>query len=167
MTGALALLLSLFSCSTKKNTFTRRLYHNITARYNVYFNGKESLNEGTIELLAGSKDNFNKVLPVYNFGTKQEAQQLNPQMDKAIQKASIAIQKHSMPFDGTEKVKWIDDSYLMMERLIFTSRSISVHAALSTSSYRNMAIMRLNTGQWSGWRSRIIRPGSLKRPNHC
>ncbi len=115
----LILLVSLFSCSTKKNTFTRRLYHNITSRYNVYFNGKESLNEGSIQLVKGAKDNFTKVLPVFNFGTKQEAQQLNPEMDRAIQKASIAIQKHSMPFDGTEKVKWIDDSYLMIGKAYF------------------------------------------------
>jgi len=110
---------SLFSCNTKKNTFTRRLYHNVTSRYNVFFNGKESLNEGSVELLKGAKDNFTKVLPVFNFGTKQEAQQLNPQMDRAIQKASIAIQKHSMPFGGTEKVKWIDDSYLMIGKAYF------------------------------------------------
>jgi tetratricopeptide (TPR) repeat protein len=91
----------------------------MTARYNVYFNGKESLNEGTIALFKGAKDNFTKVLPVFNFGTKQEAQQLNPQMDRAIQKASITIQKHSMPFDGTEKVKWIDDAYLMIGKAYF------------------------------------------------
>jgi len=79
------------------------MYHNITSRYNVYFNGKESLNEGSIELVKGAKDNFAKVLPVFNFGTKQEAQQLNPQMDRAIQKASIAIQKHSMPFEEPKR----------------------------------------------------------------
>lgn len=117
--GALVLLAGIFSCSTKKNTMTRRMYHNITSRYNVYFNGKESLNEGSIELLEGAKDNFTTILHVFNFGTKQEAQQLNPQMDKAIQKASIAIQKHSMPFEGTEKVKWIDDSYLMIGKAYF------------------------------------------------
>jgi len=113
------LLITLYSCSTKKNTFTRRLYHNITARYNVYFNGKESLNEGTIELIKGVEDNYTKVLPVFNFGTKQEAQQLNPQMDRAIQKASIAIQKHSMEFGGSELVKWIDDSYLLIGKAYF------------------------------------------------
>jgi tetratricopeptide (TPR) repeat protein len=95
------------------------MYHNITSRYNVYFNGKESMNEGTIELLKGAKDNYTNVLPVFNFGTKQEAQQMNPQMDRAIQKASIAIQKHSMPFEGAEKVKWIDDSYLMIGKAYF------------------------------------------------
>jgi tetratricopeptide (TPR) repeat protein len=117
--GAFFLLLAFYSCSTKKNTFSRRVYHNITSRYNVFFNGKESLNEGTIELFKEVKDNYSKVLPVFNFGTKQEAQQRNPQMDRAIQKASIAIQKHSMPFDGAEKVKWIDDSYMMIGKAYF------------------------------------------------
>jgi tetratricopeptide (TPR) repeat protein len=117
--AAIILLMSVLSCSTKKNTFTRRIYHNITSRYNVYFNGKESLNEGSIQLLKGAKDNYTRILPVFNFGTKQEAQQLNQSMDRAIQKASIAIQKHSMPFGGTEKVKWIDDSYFMIGKAYF------------------------------------------------
>jgi len=77
------------------------------------------LNEGTIELFKSAKENYAKVLPVFNFGTKQEAQLLNPQMDRAIQKASVAIQKHSMPFGGTEKVKWIDDSFLMIGKAYF------------------------------------------------
>ena len=117
--GLLFILAATVSCSTKKNTFGRRFYHNLTSRYNVYFNGKESLNEGTVELIKGVKDNFNQVIPVFNFGTKQEAQQLNPKMDRAIQKASIAIQKHSMQFDGVEKVRWIDDSFLMIGKAYF------------------------------------------------
>lgn len=112
-------LFGTYSCSTKKNTFSRRVYHNITARYNVYFNGKESLNEGRIDLIKGVKDNYNEILPVFNFGTKQEAQQKNPQMDRAIQKASLTIQKHSMPFDGGEKVRWIDDAYLLIGKAYF------------------------------------------------
>ncbi len=118
-TGALILLISLFSCSTKKNTFSRRVYHNLTARYNVYFNGKESLNEGSIQLMKGVKDNYTKVLPVFNFGTKQEAAQLNQGMDRAIQKASLTIQRHSMEFDGGEKVRWIDDAYMMIGKAYF------------------------------------------------
>lgn len=117
--GLLAIMTGMLSCSAKKNTFTRRVYHNITSRYNVYFNGKESLNEGRIELVKGVKDNYQQVLPVFNFGTKQEAQQRNPQMDRAIQKASMTIQKHSMKFGGVEKVRWIDDAYLLIGKAYF------------------------------------------------
>jgi len=117
--GLILIIAGTLSCSTKKNTFSRRAYHNITSRYNVYFNGRESLNEGRIELIKGVKDNYQQILPVFNFGTKQEAQQRNPQMDRAIQKASMTIQKHSMPFGGVERVRWIDDAYLLIGKAYF------------------------------------------------
>jgi tetratricopeptide (TPR) repeat protein len=114
-----AVVVILFSCSTKKNTFTRRAYHNLTSHYNVYWNGKESIKEGVTELNKKLKDNYSQVLPVFNYGDKKDAQQINPQMDRAIKKASIAIQKHSMIFDGKERVKWIDDSYLLIGEAYF------------------------------------------------
>jgi len=60
------------------------------------------------------KDNFNKILPVYYYGTEQEAQALNPYMDKAIEKASLNIQRHSMFFNRKELVRYIDDSYFLI-----------------------------------------------------
>jgi tetratricopeptide (TPR) repeat protein len=78
-----------------------------------------SLEEGAISLQEAVKDNYNEVLPVFNYGTKQEAQSLNPKMDRTIKKASIAIQRHSMYFGGKEYVKWIDDSYMMMGKAHF------------------------------------------------
>ncbi|MCF6169937.1 MAG: tetratricopeptide repeat protein [Bacteroidales bacterium] len=92
----------------------RRAYHNLTCHYNVWWNGDVSLNEGALSLSTTAKENYNEVLPVFNYGTKQEAMSLNPKMDRAIKKASIGIQRHSMYFGGKEYVKWIDDSYLMM-----------------------------------------------------
>ena len=47
-------------------------------------------------------------------GIKEDASALNPKMDRTIKKASIGIQRHSMPFGGEEKVKWVRNSYLMM-----------------------------------------------------
>ena len=109
----------LLGCSTKKNTFTRRLYHNLTSHYNVYWNGRESFREGVANLNQKVEDNYNEILPVFNYGTTSEAQSVNPQMDRAIEKASITIQKHSMVFDGEEKVNWIDDSYLLIGKAYF------------------------------------------------
>jgi tetratricopeptide (TPR) repeat protein len=112
-------LLSIYSCSTKKNTFTRRLYHNVTGHYNMYWNGRESYREGVAQLESQAKDNFHKVLPVFNFGTEQQAQSLNPYMDKAIEKASFNIQDHSMYFNRREWVRKIDDSYLLIGQAYF------------------------------------------------
>ncbi|MBN3035293.1 MAG: tetratricopeptide repeat protein [Bacteroidales bacterium] len=107
------------SCSTKKNTFTRRVYHNLTGHYNTFWNGRESYREGVDQLESTVTDNYNKLLPVFNYGTDQEAQSLNTYMDRAIEKASINIQRHSMYFNRREYVRWIDDSYMLIGKAYF------------------------------------------------
>lgn len=110
------IVVALYSCSTKKNTFTRRAYHNLTAHYNAYFNGNEALKEGVNELQKKAPDNYVNVLPVFNYGTKQDAQAIYTFMDRAIEKASIVIQRHSIFIKRVEHVKWIDRSYLMIAK---------------------------------------------------
>ena len=106
------------SCSTKKNTWTRRAYHNITAHYNVYWNGMDLMRQGIKDYDAEMKDNFSLILPVYNFGDKtgNKAAQFS---DNAIKKASKTIQKHSMFFNHKEYCKWIDDAYMMIGKAYF------------------------------------------------
>ncbi len=117
---AIALLtLLLTGCSTKRNTVTRRAYHNLTSHYNIYWNGQQSLNDGDKNLKDNAKDDYTSVLRVYNYGSKNEAMTLNSQMDRALQKTSICVQKHSMKFNGKERVKWIDDAYLVMAKAHF------------------------------------------------
>lgn len=114
-----AVLLLLTACSTKKNTFTRRIYHNLTAHYNAYWNGNESLKDGVNELRKSAKENYTSVLPVYNYGTPANAQALNPNMDRAIEKASKVIQRHSMYFDKKERVRWVIYSYMLIGKANF------------------------------------------------
>ena len=66
-------LILLESCSTKKNTFTRRVFHNLTGHYNMFWNGRESYKDGADILSKSVKDNYNKVLPVFNYGDEQQA----------------------------------------------------------------------------------------------
>jgi len=107
------------SCSTKKNTWSRRTYHNLTSQYNVYWNGNESLKTGVSELRKNAVDDYSKVLRVFHYGSKADAQRQYPAMDRAIQKASIGVQRHSMVFGGREQVRWIDDSYLLMGKAYY------------------------------------------------
>ena len=86
-----AAALLLCGCSTKKNTFTRRAFHNLTSHYNVYWNGQHSLEEGDRQLKTNAKDDYTKVLRVYNYGNKTEAMALNATMDRALQKTSICV----------------------------------------------------------------------------
>lgn len=78
-----------------------------------------SMIDGTENLTEKVGDDFNKILRVYNYGSKQEAQTLYPKMDRSIKKSSIAIQKHSMYFGGKERVKWVKESYLLMGKAHF------------------------------------------------
>lgn len=117
--GCLSGLLLFGGCSTKKNTLTRRIHHNINSHYNVYWNGEKSLKDGDKQLKTVVKDDFSKVLPVYNYGTQANGMSLNSQMDRALEKTSICVQKHSMKFNNRERVKWIDDAYLVMAKAHF------------------------------------------------
>ena len=112
-------LLLLGGCNTKKNTITRRMFHNLTSHYNVFWNGEQSLKEGDKQLKTSVKDDYTKVLRVYNYGTKQDGMSLNSKMDRALEKTSICVQKHSMKFSSRERVKWIDDAYLVMGKAHF------------------------------------------------
>ncbi len=112
-------LLVISGCSTKKNTWTRRAYHSVTCKYNVYWNGGNSLREGSKNLQENIAENYNDVLRVYNYGEKVDAQKTYPKMDRTIKKASIGIQKHSMYFGGRERIKWVRRSYLMMGKAHF------------------------------------------------
>ena len=117
--GCVIGLLLLSGCSTKKNTLTRRMYHNLTSHYNVYWNGEKSLKEGEQTLRTQVKDDFTKVLRVNNYGTQQNGSAMNSVMDRALEKTAICVQKHSMQFGSRERVRWIDDAYLVMGKAHF------------------------------------------------
>ena len=117
--GCVIGLLLFSGCSTKKNTLTRRMFHNLTSHYNIYFNGEASLKEGEKQLRGSVKDDYSKVLRVYNYGTQQNGMALNSVMDRALEKTSICVQKHSMKFNNRERVRWIDDAYLVMGKAHF------------------------------------------------
>lgn len=109
----------LVSCSTKKKSVFNRAYHNVTSKYNGYWNGREAQREAIKTLNKNNKDNFEEVLRVYPIGTKEDRRSVYPQMDKAIDKAGVVIQKHSMLIKGKEYCNWIDDSYLLIGKSNF------------------------------------------------
>ena len=115
----IVVLLTVTGCSTKKNTWSRRAYHNLTAHYNVYWNGMDNLRTGVKELKSSVKDNYALVIPVYNFGDKTSAGKMGQYSDIGIKKASKTIQKHSMYFNKREYCNWIDDAYMLIGKSYF------------------------------------------------
>ncbi len=113
------MFLIISSCSTKRKSWVNRQYHNTTAKYNGYFNGKQSLKSGINKLHSKHVDDYTTTIQVFPTGDLKKAKKTRSYMDKAIQKGSIVIQRHSMKIKGKEYCKWIDDSYLMVGKGYF------------------------------------------------
>ena len=96
LTSLISLILLLSSCNMKKNTATNRLYHSLTARYNIYYNGSQAFIDGNLEKEKGNKDNFTEMLPLYMVGNKQSREIGKGQYDRAIEKSEKAIRQHSI-----------------------------------------------------------------------
>lgn len=112
-------LLFVFSCSTKKNTIVSRAYHNVTSHYNGFFNAREKVKEGQKTLAASVEDRYDRLLTIFKYGDEGKAKAIFPDMDEAIKKTSIVIQRHSMFIGGKERTKWIPYNYLVLGKAQF------------------------------------------------
>lgn len=120
------------SCSVEKNTSLSRFYHNLTSRYNIYFNAGEAYNNGVKRIKAAHNDDYSGLIPVFEYSNRDAARAGSADMDRAIQKTSKLISLHSMTakpemknggalsdkekefYDRRDYNEWIDDSYLLM-----------------------------------------------------
>jgi len=104
-------LLILSACSAKKNTFTSRAYHNLTAYYNVHFNGQESFKEGLQKIDEAHRDNFTIVLPVFVYNNENSVKAGAAEMDKCIAKSAKLIKQHSITARPKRKPQETDNPY--------------------------------------------------------
>ena len=125
----LACVAFLAACSTKRDGTAPRLYHNLTGYYNGYFNANELVEKGAAKLLAGHKDDYDSVLPIFIYGTADEAKAIFPDMEKAITKCETVIRRHSIKENSNEDRehpqfnKWMDDNYLVIGKAYFYKQS--------------------------------------------
>lgn len=147
----LLLTLVLFwGCSTKKNTWINRNYHNLTAKYNGHFNGNEAWKEGRATLEKSHVDKFDRVLPVFRFGTVESSKSIFPQMDKAIKKAESVVNKHSMLIRGKQYCKWIDPAFMLRgkARLFKRDYNMAVEDLLFVSNQKRTDIFKYESIVW-------------------
>lgn len=114
------LLASLFvwACSTKKDSMVNRGYHSTTTKYNVLYNGNLAFEQGLTNLRSNYYDNFWSILPIERMQVEERLTETNepkdPDFQLAEEKATKAIQKHSMYMGGREKNPQMDEAYLML-----------------------------------------------------
>ncbi len=109
----------LIACSVRRDTFLARNSHALSTKYNILYNGQIALDKGMEEIKTGYKDNFWEILPVERIQDNVEsapgqAPTKNANFARAEEKATKAVQKHSMNIDGTEKNPQIDEAYLLL-----------------------------------------------------
>jgi tetratricopeptide (TPR) repeat protein len=126
-------------CSTQKNTWLSRGYHNLTARYNVLFNGQQSFDRGQEKMQESVKNDYTKVLPVFAFSENSGGQVSSSDMNNAIRKGHKLIEKHSItvkpkrsPRGTTEEYRtfynqrefnrWVDEAWMLIGKSHVYSR---------------------------------------------
>jgi len=96
-TICLLILITLVSgCSIKKNTWSSRTYQAINTRFNVYFNGYVSYNEGLRNIQKSNKEDYSVVIPMYPISHHSNAASAISNMDLTIEKCRKAIKLHSI-----------------------------------------------------------------------
>ncbi len=123
----------MLACSRTKDSFTSRVYHQTVSQFNPLFNGEQALIKGEQTLARNNKDDYSKILKVFPIGTEEDATAVKPDMDKAIEKATKVIQKHSMMIRNNQKNNYIDDSYILIGKARFYNYEHL--AALETFNY--------------------------------
>ncbi|MEO1010628.1 MAG: hypothetical protein AAFX53_04935 [Bacteroidota bacterium] len=106
------------ACSTKKDAFLNRNWHALNTKYNVLFNGNNAFELGREELNANYKDDYWEILPVERMEVtdeiKLDSEDNNPNFIIAEDKATKAIQKHSMDIKDLERNPQTDEAFLLL-----------------------------------------------------
>lgn len=119
ITLGLAALLLLAACVTQKKkgqevSKFKRGYHNLTSRYNYWFNADELFRLTTDKLNATHKDNYNKILDIYPYAAVDPSS-AKGDLDNVILKSSKGIALHR-PSD------WVDDCYTLIGQSQYLKR---------------------------------------------
>jgi len=102
------------SCSQEKNTILSRTYHNTTARYNGYFNGRMALKDAHMTMEETHEEDYTQLLPIFIYDDQDLVRSVYPQLDRTIEKTSLVVDRHSIDIKGVEYCKWIDNSWIVM-----------------------------------------------------
>jgi hypothetical protein len=102
----LALAVTL-SCSSERNTWTSKVYHNTTAHFNGYYYALQEIEKVENTILTSHVDDYNRILKLFPSFDSTLAKSFDKEIQEAVKMASIAIQRHP-------NSKWVDDGYILV-----------------------------------------------------
>ena len=99
--------LLVLSCSSERNTFTNRMYHNTTAKYNAYFYANAKIEELEAGIKKNHREDYSQVLPVFYSVDSAFIDQNEELLTEVREFASRAVDWHRIS-------KWKDPSYFLI-----------------------------------------------------
>lgn len=117
LSGVLGVVL-FSACSTKKDAFINRNWHALNTKYNTLYNGNIAFEEGRNTLNETYEDDYFEILPIERLTVsgkiKLDSEDNNPNFLKAEEKATKAIQRHSMDIKDEERNPQTDEAFLLL-----------------------------------------------------
>ena len=153
----LLILLTVSSCSRKKDRFINRSWHAVNTKYNVLFNGNVALESGKNDVITAYKDNYWEILPVERLQITDDVDFSNTSKNSSIELAEVkavkAIQKHGMNIRGKEKNPQIDEAYMLLGKArYFDNRFIPALEAFNYILFKYPASSNINLAKI--WRAK-------------
>lgn len=109
-------ILILAACATQKSRQDQskigKVYHDVTAKYNGYFNANEIIQESILQLENQHRDNYNEVLALYKYRVAANPEVVAANLDEAVKKVSVVATLH-------ENSQWSDDCYLLIGKAFY------------------------------------------------
>ena len=113
------LFIFISSCATQKSkedpSKLGKFYHDVTSKYNGYFNANELLDASIVSLETQHQDNYNKILSVYKYSAADNPKSVAGDLDNAIKKVGVVASLHPASH-------WKDDCYLLMGQAQFVKK---------------------------------------------
>ncbi len=167
-------MLTMLGCTNKKNTAIARGYQAMTTRYNVYYNGKESLDKGKKSIEDAYKPDYSQILKMYPVGDKSTQHVAFSSCNRTLDKCQTAIKLHSMrkkPIKKPAKMKdpkyaafyaqeefnpKMDDVWMLMGEAKYYSEDFLGAAATFTYVEKHFSVHKDLVVKASIWRARSL-----------
>lgn len=96
ISNIIILMMILSSCSTQKNTWATRAFHQTKVKYNILYNGNIAYEEGLKAIRDANTDDYSRVLYLYPVSNHTAAEASATHMDRTIDKCRKCIKLHSI-----------------------------------------------------------------------
>lgn len=146
------------ACSTKKDAALNRNWHALNTKFNTLYNGNIAFEEGRMTLNDTYQDDYWEILPIERLEVsgevKLDSEDNNPNFLRAEEKATKAIQRHSMDIKDEERNPQTDEAFLLLGKArYFDERYIPALEAFNYILNKYSQSDKLNEA--SIWREKV------------